>query len=430
MAFKGYNKLWLVALFTVLLLALSGCVIGEDSGNDTTNIADDNNTNDNNGNDNLNTGGDDNNDTTNTGDDNNDTTNPGDEQHQVETREAALSINVTDNMDQPLAGAKVSMAGTTLETDANGNVRFGNLTPARVVAIVRAEGFAPVSVTADIPEGVEYFHKTQVLPYGTPIAFNGLEGGVVAKDDVMITFPPEGIADKDGNVITGEVQVYIAPLDPSTDDYKGAPGPLMGIPDNGGDAVPFVSVFMAEITLFANGEEVNVRPGYAAEVEFTIPEIFADAYTIGELSEGWWFNLNEGIWYQEGFGTISESALNPGRKSWNFTATHFTWLNHDVSFNSRNCVLVTVLQEGSYNPVPGAMTSTNGTTPGGRLFVHAPSGADGVACVDFPMGQSMDIWAIHPNFKGSSVRVNGTNVSASCTNQQSGECLGATVIVR
>ena len=295
----------------------------------------------------------------------------------VEPAGTSLLIQVV-SPDGPIAGATVRVDGAETVTDAEGNALLEGLAAGAIIAQVRAEGFAPGTITAELEPGVHGGTTASLLPLSPPIAFDADTGATVVVDAVQVEIPAGSLVDENGEPVTGAAEIVFAPIDPTTDDLESAPGPLVGIAGEGTEPVQLESGFMAQIALTQNGRPLQLAPGATAAVTFTLPPEFAATVAVGDLIPAWWFDHEAAAWRQDGFGVVEPSASDPSVLVWTVEVSHFTPWNCDRPWSPESCASVLVTDPNG-TPLPGRPIVVRGlnypyvrkamTGPNGRVCV-------------------------------------------------------------
>ncbi|HEX8702123.1 MAG TPA: kelch repeat-containing protein, partial [Myxococcaceae bacterium] len=310
-----------------------------------------------------------------------------------EPQGTSLLLQVVDAQDNPVPEAVISSRNALFSVDSSGHRLFENLSPGRFFARVDARGFAPATSVLELQAGAHVGTQVRLLPLSAPIPFQAEQGGLLQTEQVRLSIPPNAVVDALGQPVTGPVEATIAPLDP-TSQLTSAPGPLEGLTSAEGEAVMLESIFMADVSLWRNGAPLQLAPGKSATLEFLIPEPLARPYKAGDPMPAWWFDLDEGLWREEGIGTFQPSQTHPGRLAWAAPVNHFTYWNVDKPIRRAvlSCVNVRVV-DSSGNPVANIPVSALAWE--GRETTWADTmrftGANGQACVTTKQGFSTDI---------------------------------------
>ena len=337
----------------------------------------------------------------------------------------SLLVRVLDANGAPLPSAAVSVSNSLQPTDGAGYLFLDGLPTGRFLARVDVPGFAPATVAADLREGLHAGTEVRLLPLGPPLPFDAEQGATLEREGVRVTLPPNGLVYPNGQPVTGSVDLTIVPLDP-TQGLATMPGPLEGVTASGGQQVPLESFFMAELSLSQYGVPLQLAPGASAVVEFPLSERAALGLKPGDSIPAWWFDLDAGVWREEGVGLVQASQTNPGQLSWVAELHHFTWWNADAPWDDRSCVKVLVQNGGV--PVVNVPVSAVGTSyTGTSLPVY--TGADGRACIDIKKGGTADVFVGLPGTPFSNpISVTGSATPSACAGDNTG-CVSITLQV-
>ncbi|WP_020586170.1 carboxypeptidase regulatory-like domain-containing protein [Desulfobacter curvatus] len=245
----------------------------------------------------------------------------------------------------------------TSQLSAIGDITIGNnlLFPVKVEAQGYTTGYFKVAWVngQNFYEGVEVI----LLPITTEIDENdelasgvnivrqtsgGSEtiGKITISDDVI-----------DASGYTGPITGKITYIDPTTSDITSIPGgDLLALqgndPNNPEDIVSLESLGMMEFDLVdANGVAVKALDG-TAEICMKLPDgIDAD---VDETIPLWHYDPDQGLWIEEGSGTVSEID---GELWICGSVEHFTWWNYDRPVTDHACFKFQILDLSSGNPI-------------------------------------------------------------------------------
>jgi WD40 repeat protein len=336
----------------------------------------------------------------------------------------SLLLQVVDSEGNPVAGAAISSQDAVFPLDSSGHLLFEGLAPGRFFARVDAPGFTSATAVVELEAGAHVGTQVKLLPLPEPISFQAQQGATIQTPQVRLSIPPDAVVDALGQPVTGPVDVTIAPLDPTT-QLASMPGPLEGTASSDGAAVQLESFFMAEVSLWSNGAQLQLAPGKSATLEFLLPAALASQFKAGDTVPAWWFDLDAGHWREEGSGTIQPSSSEPGRLAWAVQVNHFTWWNCDKPWTDKSCVNVLVVDPAGA-PVPGAAVNAKGVSYSGASTPRY-TGANGRACVEIKRGGTADVFAGMPGQPATDMlRVTGTQQPAVCGN---GSCTEATLVL-
>jgi hypothetical protein len=335
----------------------------------------------------------------------------------------SLLLEVLDGAGNPLSTAAISSQNAQFPTDSSGHLLFENLQPGRFLARVDAPGFTSASVALDLHPGAHVGHRVKLLPLGTRHLLQAEAGGVVDTESVRVTLFPGSVVDALGQPVTGPIEVTVVPLDPGT-QLDSMPGPLEGTSPASGERFPLESFFMAEVSLWRNGAPLQLASGSTALLEFVLPEAVATRFHEGDTIPAWWFDLEAGLWHQEGLGTVQPSSTQPGTLTWAVYVSHFTWWNSDDRMPTA-CADVQVVDSHG-KPVPSARVTVVGTSY--RNSHERLTGGDGRVCVPIKTGGTATLYAGTLGApRGPLVSVTGGMAAAACGG---GACTPVTLVAQ
>lgn len=289
------------------------------------------------------------------------------------TTDAQLVGSVTDVAGNLLAGVRASIVGfAPVDTSDTGGAIVLEDVPTGVPLAVHLEkeGFAEQVVRLTLPAGIGFgaFEST-LARRGSPLPIARVEDGGTTRgtDGARVTLPVEGLVDGNGDPVTGDVTVRMTPIDPG-DERQGLafPGGFEAVQTTGTTGL-LLSYGTVEFVFEQNGEELQLAPDRAAEVE--IP-VFTAAGAIGETIGLWSMDPSTGLWREEGTGLVVASDDSPTGKALRATVTHFSWWNADRFENEPYRVIPECrINDESGLPTleipPGESCYLNGRTVGG-----------------------------------------------------------------
>jgi len=336
----------------------------------------------------------------------------------VAPKGTSLLVEVQDAQGSPVTGAVVKAQDKEVEVNARGMVLLEELTSNSFVLRVDSPGFVPhareVTLEADASSAV----AIRLMPQGPPQRFDTSQASQVRSGGIKVSLPAGSLRDVEGNPVTGPADMYIAPIDPTTDAIRAAPGPLVGISAGNGEQVPLESFFMAEINIRQNGQPLQLAEGAKATLEFPIPAAIHDRAPVGSSIPAWWFDTQRGAWREEGAGVVTESASEPGKRVWTVQVGHFTSWNADKPFERSTCIKVKVLDPKG-KPVPSAPIELRGVSL--AAYHMAQTGADGSTCMLAPVNSRVKLSAFGPELE-----VNTSATPATCSSAN-GNCTEVTL---
>lgn len=209
---------------------------------------------------------------------------------------------VIDESGVPVSGATVRVFNQTTLTNAQGLFVFNQIGAPKNGALISVEKngyFVGAALAGNSADGQNYVRVT-MLEKGSPRSVSASTGGEIQWPSGMKTvIKPNTLLGPDGNVYTGQVNVYSRWIDP-TDSDLGAimPGALMAKDAEGNEKV-LATYGMASLELeTASGEVLRIKEGETVEIDVPIPpELGPEAPTEIPL---WYFDLEEERWLLKG----------------------------------------------------------------------------------------------------------------------------------
>ncbi len=244
------------------------------------------------------------------------------------TFSASVSGFVEDENHQPVSGAVVSAGQSTATTNEQGFFVINKAGFTGDFCYIKAtgKGFFAGSTTLHGKAGSK-FATTLVMSRKTNVqAFNASQGAAInILGGAQASFPANVIQTIDGNVYNGKVNVSIAHLDPSSDNFSSLiPGGDLRAYSKEGKEVQLYSLGMLNVELEDEaGKPLQLAKGKQAQLTFPVPaSMQADAPATIPL---WYFDDIKGIWIEEGEATLQNGSYigNVG---------HFTPWNCDKPF--------------------------------------------------------------------------------------------------
>lgn len=264
----------------------------------------------------------------------------------------------------------------------------------RLVARVEAPGYAPASVVLEgIDQGSHMAAQVVLVPVAAKQAFDSREGTSFEHVGLRVEIPANGVVDEFGGVIEGLVEMSVVPFDSTTQALE-QPGPLQATRGDGSTA-SLRSLGMAEVSLWRDGMPLQLAPGVKAKIELPLPAALQDGPNppkIGDEIPAWWYDLDAGMWREEGVGTVIAATGRPGELAWTTEVAHFTWWNVDEPWTDHSCLFVTVHKDGT--PIQGVTVQVMGAWGESQPQV---TDANGQACTAIKRSEIGTVYVGDPN---------------------------------
>jgi|GEM_PF-4774454 len=294
----------------------------------------------------------------------------------------------------------ISVSGT------DGRIVLGDA-PSGVPIVVQLTkpGYAlqTVRITPD-KDSDENFFAASMVPLEEPVVVPTIEAGtdMTGKFGTRVTLPVDALVDSNGDVVTGNVELSMTPLDVSSDEIFAFPGGFDGLRPTG-ELGSLISFGVADFTFTQNGETLQMMPGKSAEIE--IPVTNADV-ELGDIIPLWTLDEETGLWIEEGTGEIIASSESPSGLAMITSTGHFSWKNIDVFQNEGIYTLVPRCRNGETNIFISCTIRGNSVNPDGTSSGYAPVfvvPADGNYQMPVPLNRDFVLEASSGSgfFKGS-----------------------------
>lgn len=213
---------------------------------------------------------------------------------------------MTDVSGAPIADVSVQVNGVTSTTDENGAFAIQtNRGPATVT--YQREGFLPsvrrVTVDDDSPTAT----RVALVKRAPPVAINSDTGGMVmGSRNAAVMIEPGTLGDPNGATVSGMVDVYLTPVDPSVDTgVQAVTGSFEG---RTGNEVSLLESFgIVDVTIMQAGAELDVMAGASLEIRIPAPSA-ASAESLPATMPLWSLDESTGQWVEEGTTTLDEAS--------------------------------------------------------------------------------------------------------------------------
>ncbi|WJG09963.1 Ig domain-containing protein [Aliiglaciecola sp. LCG003] len=204
------------------------------------------------------------------------------------------------------------------------------------VVSVRANGYAKGVARLDIGPAQSSVSQRIVLrrrelAKQAPV---DAEVWLVGMDGTSVMLPANGFVDQQGNRVTGNIGVFMTPVDVSVDELgNGFPGLYAGIPENESSEFPLVSFGVVEFFFAQNGQELQLAQGESAGIVMPLYlDIYPDGSSVqvGDEIPLWYLNEETAVWEQQGIGRVVLSPHSTTGLALQAEVQHFSWWNIDL----------------------------------------------------------------------------------------------------
>jgi len=220
---------------------------------------------------------------------------------------------------------------------------------------------------------------------GTAVTVTAVENGGTAADPSgtagQINFPAGSVCDSSGAAVTGDIECYLTPVDPTDDASLGTLAESFVAISAAGTQGTMVSDAMMDITCEQNGAEVNICTGQTATVRLPI---YNASCATTEADAGWYFDESTGVWQQYDTGAFNRTCGTDETNSYfEFDVDHLTLVNGDKQVDDACLTGLVYLSEGQ---ATGSNVTVQCWGSGWKNTVTVNS--DGRFCVPVPVSRS------------------------------------------
>ena len=270
----------------------------------------------------------------------------------VTTRSSAnlgsLTVNVRESGDVAIAGATVTIGSATGIANAQGSATLNGLAAATdQVVVVSKPGFITQSLRASVAAG-----NTTTVPVNMRAVAQTLVVGHIDAEQTLIaetlgasiSIPQNAFVKPDGTLATGITLVDITPWDVTSSDLNAMLG-NGAARDAAGNLTNLISAGMisAEFRL-ADGTKLQLAPGKTAKIRMDLPYISINGQplNVGSIIPKWTFNEAQGLWVEEGVGSVvyANNSTSMTGLAVEATVSHFSTWNWDFKFDNPGSVTV------------------------------------------------------------------------------------------
>lgn len=264
----------------------------------------------------------------------------------VEASDILTTITLVDEQGLPIEGAVASSQHFSIETQQFNETKqlVIAMRPNEEAGVVRVEkqGYMPAIFYLESMLGAST-HPITLLKRAVKISFSSFEGAtLIGKHGASVTIPGESLVRPNGDTVTGDVDVYITPINIEDPLQANAfPGTFMGQPIGTDPLAQILSYGVVDITFMQGDIELQLKQGMLADVEMPLYATIhpnGDAIQVGDSIPFWILDEDTGIWQQESRGTVVTSPLSPKGLSMRAVTSHFSTFNSDFYMGANSSV--------------------------------------------------------------------------------------------
>ncbi|MDY6933871.1 MAG: carboxypeptidase-like regulatory domain-containing protein [Spirochaetota bacterium] len=257
-----------------------------------------------------------------------------------------LTGTIKDTEGNAIEGVTVTGGNNTSTSNSDGTFSIPMVAGSDQTVLFNREGYVETLKIVDIIEG-ETTDITVILAIqelaGRLDAGTG--GTVKGSRNASLTAGPGAFVDSSGDVVSGEVDVYITPLDPTKQQEANAyPGVLKG-KNKDGEEVILQSYGIMDVTVKKDGEKLQVTPGKTVNIQIPLP---SGTGARPDTINMWYFDMESGFWIQHDNDGTYDALTN----TYAAGISHFSFENSDNPFTP-SCIYGKVV-DSEGNGIEGA----------------------------------------------------------------------------
>jgi hypothetical protein len=311
---------------------------------------------------------------------------------------AALRGVVMSANGDVLDSVKVAAGDASTTTDDHGRYEL-KATAGKNRVRFSLHGYVDSVRSLTLPQDYPTQLNLSLLPRAESITLDAAEGGTAAgQTGAAVLVKESAFLDASGKPVTGAVDVYLSPLDPSSkDDLAAAPDFVTKVE---GDIRMLESFGMVDLQLEQDGEELSVADAKDLELSIPVPE---GSQPPAEL-DLWRYDETDCIWLKQGKAKLdSDSQTYVG-----MVKQAGLWSAGEVY--SATCICGVVDEDGE-GPLAGARIDADGVSYFGSSSVHTD--ANGWFCIAVRKDSDVDVAAYHASKGGESKRIHTKSESTA-----------------
>ncbi len=222
-------------------------------------------------------------------------------------RTATIRGRVVDAAGAPIANVEVRSVSGTTTTSAQGE--FETQVPASGAAVLtfHRDGYVRGLERLDLATSAEVPLTVTMVERAPAIAFDSSTGGeVVGLRGAAMNAPANAFRDRDGNPVTGMVEVYLTPLNPSdAAELDAYPGDGLAR-DASGETIHLETFGVLDVTVMQGDVDLTIRDGMGVQIEVPLPDPLPTEPP--ESIALWGFDDAAGVWVEEGIAMLDRDA--------------------------------------------------------------------------------------------------------------------------
>lgn len=306
-----------------------------------------------------------------------------------------VSVVVKDVGGAFLSGASVTVGGASGQTDAQGYAQLtGVLAGTETVVQVKRAGYVTQALRFTPFAQQDNPLTIQLLGIGDSLAIPDIGAAQTFASrslNAQIKVPANAFVRPDGSPASGPAVLHLTPWNVQSGVE------LLGMPGNGrardatGALVDLISAGMMSVEFVdATGQPLQLAPGKTAHIQMLLPffELNGVSLVPGTVIPMWHFDEAQGLWIEEGQGTVQATGAFGSGLVVEAEVSHFSTWNWDMKFTAPGSLTVkcqlpdntevacTVVADVTLPNGGGRFTRMGQAPVGGTTIVNMPNDPD------------------------------------------------------
>lgn len=314
----------------------------------------------------------------------------------------SLKIQVQGSDGALITAAKVDVGTLTAQTDAQGQATVANVdvgTTEQVITVSKV-GYVPQSLLVALVAGKTANALAILKPVKEirHIAQAEIAQVIAAQTlGASVSLPANALVAPDNTPATGAITLQLTPWDITSRDLNGMLG-------NGrargadGQLTDLISAGMMTVDFYdAQNRHLQLAAGKTADIQMDLPyaSINGQALTAGSTIPLWHFDPAQGLWVEQGTGSVVYSNTSPVLLAVKATVSHFSTWNWDFKFQNAGTVNVSCVD--STGQLSACNINAVVTMPDGSIFTRSNAiGAEVLTVINMPSTGSIE-WTANNN---------------------------------
>ena len=301
----------------------------------------------------------------------------------------ALIVNVRDAGGATIPGASVAVGSANAVANALGVATLANLpSGANQVVRISKSGYISQSLISSVTAGNTSSLPARLMSVGQTLVVGHIDAQqtlVANKLGASISFPQDAFANPNGTIATGLVLVDITPWDVTNSDLNAMLGNGRA-KDAAGNLTDLISAGMISAEFRKeDGTKLNLAPGKKATIRMDLPyaSLNNQPLELGSTIPMWTFSETQGLWLEEGVGTVTNSTTYNTQYALEAMVSHFSTWNWDFKLESGGSVNVKCISSTGA-AVPCDIVADVTLPEGGRFTKSSSVPVDGLTIINMP----------------------------------------------